>query len=33
MAFLELKNINYKYPTSEDWVVQNIDIKIEKGEF
>ena len=33
MAFLELKNINYKYPTSEDWVVRNIDIKIEKGEF
>jgi energy-coupling factor transport system ATP-binding protein len=33
MAFLELKNINYKYPTSEDWVVRNIDMKIEKGEF
>ena len=33
MAFLELKNISYKYPTSDDWIVKNINIQIEKGSF
>ena len=33
MAYLELKNINYKYPTSEDWVLEDINLEIHKGEF
>ncbi len=33
MAFLELKNINYKYPTSEGWILENVNMTVEKGEF
>lgn len=33
MAYLELKKINYKYPTSEGWILEDINLEINKGEF
>ncbi len=33
MSYLKLENINYRYPLSEDNVLKNIDLDIEKGDF
>lgn len=33
MAFIEVKNLSYKYPTSEKEVLSNISFSIEKGDF
>lgn len=33
MEYLKLKNINYKYPLSENQVLKNVNIDIKKGEF
>ena len=33
MAYLELKKISYKYPTSEGWILEDINLEINKGEF
>lgn len=33
MEYLKLRDINYKYPLSENKVLKNINIDIKKGEF
>ncbi|MDO5088515.1 MAG: ABC transporter ATP-binding protein [Leptotrichiaceae bacterium] len=33
MEYLKLKNINYKYPLSENQILKNVNIDIKKGEF
>lgn len=33
MEYLKLRDINYKYPLSENWVLKNINMGIKKGEF
>ncbi|RRD38884.1 ABC transporter ATP-binding protein [Leptotrichia sp. OH3620_COT-345] len=33
MEYLKLRDINYKYPLSENWVLKNINMDIKKGEF
>lgn len=33
MAFIEVKNVSYKYPTSKSEVLTNVSFSVEKGEF
>lgn len=33
MAFIEVKNVSYKYPTSKNEVLTNVSFSVEKGEF
>ena len=33
MAFVNIQNLIYKYPTSQTPVLQNINLQINKGEF
>lgn len=33
MAFIEVKNVSYKYPTSKNEVLTNVSFSVDKGEF
>lgn len=33
MAFIELKNVSYKYPYTKDFALQNLSCSFEKGKF
>jgi len=33
MALINFENVYYKYPTSSDWILNNINMSLEKGKF